>query len=583
MSQTSTTSHCPSCGRYVGPHAACPYCGAHLTGRTSIRVVKIAAVLLATVGIAALWLAATRAQVPLIQIGQAGATMNMAYVRLEGHCTQAPTYDPASDYLSFWIEDDTGEMRVSAYRAETRQIIAEGRVPALGDLVEVAGTLRVREDFLALTLNVPEQLKITRAEPVEREIGSIAPEDQFLRVRVRGQVREVYEPYDGLTLITVRDESGAIPVAVSADLVALSGLTPTLSAGQPVEVVATVSLYGDTPQLVPASTADIVAPVQPVAAAVEKWIGELTTSDVGRLVIVRGGVVQVESFSTGVKLTLDDGTGEVVALLWQSLYDGLPGGAAADCANPLDVGAEIQVQGEVSQYRGELELIPELAEDVQLLVAAPPPAETNIGALTLADVGRVVTLRGTLGLPDPFSAGVKFLLDDGAGQLTLLLWSNVFESAPAGLEAGAQVVVTGEIAEYRGELELVPRNGGEIEVSGAGGAIPTPASAPTPTPTPEAKVEAQPIGDVTAADVGQTLTLEGALGPPETFSAGVKFSLDDGTGTIILLLWQNVYDAIPDAGRLVEGATVRVTGEIEEYRGDLEIIPEADRVMIIEE
>ncbi|MDY7075565.1 MAG: hypothetical protein SXV54_01445, partial [Chloroflexota bacterium] len=120
----STTSNCPSCGRYVGPYGdkACSYCGAHLTGRTSIRVVKIAAITLATVGLVALWLAATHAEVPLIQIGQAGSTMNMAYVRLEGHCTRAPSYDPESDYLSFWMEDDTGEIRISAYRAETREI-----------------------------------------------------------------------------------------------------------------------------------------------------------------------------------------------------------------------------------------------------------------------------------------------------------------------------------------------------------------------------------------------------------------------------------------------------------------------------
>ena len=168
-------SHCPSCGRYVGPHAdtACPYCGARLTGRISIRVVKTAAALLATVGLAVLWFAATRAEVPRIMIGQSGATMNMAYVRLEGRCTRAPTYDPESDYLSFWIEDDTGEIRISAYRAETREIIEQGHVPALGDWVEVAGTLRVREDFLSLTINVPEQLKVTRAEPVDRAIGVI--------------------------------------------------------------------------------------------------------------------------------------------------------------------------------------------------------------------------------------------------------------------------------------------------------------------------------------------------------------------------------------------------------------------------
>jgi DNA/RNA endonuclease YhcR with UshA esterase domain len=569
---TMPTSHCPSCGQYVGPHEACPYCGAHLTGRTSIRAVKIAATLLATVGLAVLWFAATHAEVPTIEIGQTGATMNMAYVRLEGHCTRAPSYDPESDYLSFWIEDDTGEIRVSAYRAETRQVIAEGRVPALGDLVEVAGTLRVREDFLSLTINVPEQLEITRAQPVERQIGTIVPEDQYLRVRVRGQVREVYKPYEGLMLITVRDETGSIPVAVSEDLVALSGISPTLSfsTSQPVEVVATVSLYGDTPQLVPASLADVVSLSQPVPVAVEKQMGELTAAEVGELVVVRGAVTGVDPFSSGVKLTLDDGTGALVVLLWQSVYDVPPDAAAS----ALDVGAEVQVQGEISQYRGELELIPELAEDVRVLAVAPPPAETPIGALTASDVGRVVTLRGTLGPPVPFSSGVKFILDDGGGQITLLLWTNVAEDAPKELGAGTQVIVTGQVAEYRGELELVPRNGNEIEVTGT-------SATPPSTPAPPLEIEARAIGDVTAADVGTTLLLEGTLGEMEIFSAGVKFPLDDGTGTIILLLWQDVYDTIPDADRLVAGVGVEVTGEIEEYRGDLEIIPEADGVWVI--
>jgi len=574
-------SHCPSCGRYVGPHAACPYCGARLTGRIPIHIVKIAAVLLATVGLAVLWLAATRAEAPRVTIGQAGATMNMAYVRLEGRCTRAPTYDPESEYLGFWIADDTGEIYVSAYRAETRQILVQGRVPTLGDRVEVAGTLRIREDFVSLTVNVPEQLQVTRAEPVDRAIGSIAPEDQYLRVRVRGQVRSVYEPYQGLTLITIRDETGSIPIAINEDLVALSTISPTvwpsplallrtgahgkaLYIGQSVEVVAAVSLYGDAPQLVPASVADIVPLSQPVPVAAEKQIGALTTADVGQLALVRGTVTEVDPFSSGVRLTLDDATGAVILLLWQSVYDALPDPAA------LDMGAEVQAQAEVSQYRGELELIPELAEDVQVLATAPPPIETTIGALATGDVGRVVTLRGALGPPDPFSAGLKFLLDDGTGQIILLLWSNVHEGAPEELGAGAQVLVTGEVAEYQGELELIPRNAGEIRVTGTG-EVPSPA-----------KPKARAIGDVTAADVGQALTLVGTLGEPETFSQGVKFPLEDTTGTIILLLWQNIYEAIPDAGLLVAGARVEVVGRIDKFRGDLEIIPEAEGVTVVE-
>ena len=446
-------SHCPSCGRYVGPHPACPYCGARLSGRISLRIVKAVAVLLSTVGLAALWFAATRAGVPLVQIGQAGATTNMAYVRLQGHCTRAPSYDADSEYLSFWIEDDTGEARVSAYRAETQQIIALGRVPALGDRVEVAGTLRVREDYLSLTINVPEHLNVTRAEPVERAIGNIVPEDQYLRVRVRGQVRSTYEPYEGLTLITIRDGTGSIPIAVSEDIVALSGVSPTLSAGQPVEVVAAVSLYHDTPQLVPASIADIVPLSEPVPIAVERRIGELTAADTGQLAIVRGTVADLDPFSAGVKLTLEDATGAITVLLWQSVYEGMGEGFKPG------VGAEIQVQGEVSQYQGQLEVIPEQARDVQVLTpAVSSPAPTPIGTLTAADVGRRVTLRGTLGPPDPFSAGIKFALEDGTGTITLLLWQNVYDAIPdAGrLVAGAQVEIAGRIDEYRGDLEIIP-------------------------------------------------------------------------------------------------------------------------------
>jgi len=449
-------SLCPSCGRYVGPYEACPYCGARLAGRMPVRAVKIAAILLTTVGLVVLWFAATRAQVPLIQIAQAGATMNMAYVRLEGRCTRVPSYNPESDYLSFWIDDGTGEIRVSAYRAETRQIIERVLVPALGDVVEVAGTLRVREDFLALTINVPDQLTITRPDPVGREIGTIEPDDLYLRVRVRGEVRSVYEPYDGLTLIAVRDETGEIPIAVSEDLVALSGALPALSTGQVVEIVAAVSLYGDTPQLVPASVADIVPLDEGARVAVEVRIGELSAEDVGQLVIVRGSVAEVIPFSSGVKLTLDDGSGAVTLLLWQDVYEALPESAA------LGVGAEIEVQGKVSEYEGELEVIPELAEDVRVLAAAPLPEMVTVGALTTADVGRVVTLRGTLGEPDEFSSGIRFLLDDGTGSIILLLWDNVYDDIAEAdrLVSGAQVEVTGRIEEYRGDLEIVPEASG---------------------------------------------------------------------------------------------------------------------------
>jgi hypothetical protein len=76
----------------------------------------------------------------------------------------------------------------------------------------------------------------------------------------------------------------------------------------------------------------------------------------------------------------------------------------------------------------------------------------------------VVRLRGVLGTEERFSKGVRFPLDDGSGEIVLLLWSNVAEEAPAGLGPGSEVVITGEVAEYQGALEIVPRRGEDIEV-----------------------------------------------------------------------------------------------------------------------
>lgn len=561
-------SHCPSCGRYVGPYEACPYCGAHLTGRVPIRAVKIAAIALATIGLAILWLAATRSEVPLISIGQAGATMNMAYVRVEGWVTRGPTYYEDSHYLSFTLADDTGEeIRVSAYRQETDALRTSGRIPALGDWVSVAGTLRVREDSTALTLNVPEHLEISRLEAMEREIGSITADDQFQRVRVQGQVWTVHEPYEGLTLITLRDASGAIDVAVDQSLETLTGELLPVEPGQSVEVLAAVSLYHDTPQLVPAAVMDILLLGETVAVAQEMSIGALTESDAGRMMAVRGTVTEVDPFSAGFKFTLDDGTGEIVVLLWQDTYEGLPDPEA------LATGAQVRAVGEVSVYRGELEVIPERSVDVEVLAPAlsgvegpgAGPVETStaplvpIGELTAERVGETVTVEGEVVGVKSFSGGFKFTLDDGTGQVVLVTWLSAYDGLadPAGLNLGAQVQATGEMDEYEGQLQVVPASGTDVTVLAPGAA----------------EVPLREIGSLTGGDVGSLIAVEGEVTRTEPFSNGYRAWVNDGSGEVMVLLWDNVYQRVPNADGLVVGTRLWAAGIVEEYEGTLEVVP----------
>ncbi len=445
---------CPSCGRFVGPYETCPYCGAHVGKRLSVRVVKGLAILLASVGLVALWWAARHVEIPLLTAERAMGTMNMAYVRLQGDVNRSPTYDPESEYLSFWLDDGTGEVMVSAYRDVTRDLVGSGCVPMLGDEVEVAGTLRVREDFVSLTLNVPDHLTLERPEPLPVRAGALTSLDEGLRVLVSGEVRETFTPYEGLTLITVRDASGEVPVAVDETLTALSGPLPEIVEGQGITVTGTVALYRDEPQIVPASVAEIVLAEAPSEQAVVELrsLGALTEADEGAWVGAQGHVVALTGFKGGVKATLDDGTDQALLLLWSSVHNALPDPTA------LDVGAQVEVEGRVQVYEGELELVPERAADVRLLVAASDATWVEVAALTEHDVGRVVRLRGVLGTPDTFSSGTKVALDDGTGALTVLLWSNIVEALETPPQAGQMVEVVGEVAVYQDEVELIPRS-----------------------------------------------------------------------------------------------------------------------------
>ena len=552
-------SHCPSCGRYVGPYEACPYCGARIEGRLPIRVVKVAAILLATFGLAVLWFVAVRSPIPQVQAGQVGATMNFAYVRIEGQVVRTPLYYPDSGYLSFMIADDTGEVRVAAYRTTAEGLRAEGRVPAFGDHVSVAGTLRIQGESASLTINVPEHVEVFRPEAEPRTPGSLTPDDYLHRVRVRGQVWSVRQPYDGLTLITLRDATGAVEVAVPESLERLTGELLPLEPGQSVEAVGTVDLYRETPQIVPASVMDVVLLPEEVPVAEPVRVGMLIEADVGRMVEVSGTVTWADPFSAGFKFGLDDGSGEVTVLLWQDTYEGLIDPAA------LTTGAQVRAVGEVSTYRGEIEVIPQRSMDVEVLApgaretAEPAAPEVPLSALNLDRVGETVTVQGTVVDVASFSGGFKFTLDDGTGQVVLLLWLPIYDelAAPAGLNLSAQVRATGRVEEYEGTLQVVPASGADVEVLATG----------------QAKAPLREIGLLTVDDVGMQVAVEGAITRIEPFSGGQRVWIDDGTGEIMLLLWDNVYRRVPGRDRLVPGAWVQAVGIVEEYEGRLEVIP----------
>lgn len=192
--------------------------------------------------------------------------------------------------------------------------------------------------------------------------------------------------------------------------------------------------------------------------------------------------------------------------------------------------------------------------------ATPVVVLTPIGEITAERSGEEVTVEGTVVGTESFSAGFKFTLEDGTGQIVLLMWHNVYDDCwdAASINLGATVRATGEIGQYEGELQIEPGFGGDVKaIEGAA-----------------AWATLREIGSLSGADEGQRVMIEGEVVRVEGLSSAVKVFVGDETGEVMVFIWRNVLDRIPNNTALgTEGSRVRVVGTVEVYRSNLEVVP----------
>ncbi len=137
---------CFSCERYIGPADVCPYCGADAARAPALRALRYAALVLTVAGLAWLSVSARHREPPVVAIGRIAATMNFARIRIVGEVQRNAYVSPRRgepDYFSFVVADDSGEVRVQAWRDVAAALAAADRVPSQGDRVEVEGRVRI--------------------------------------------------------------------------------------------------------------------------------------------------------------------------------------------------------------------------------------------------------------------------------------------------------------------------------------------------------------------------------------------------------------------------------------------------------
>jgi DNA/RNA endonuclease YhcR with UshA esterase domain len=444
-------------------------------------------------------------------------------------------------------------------------------------------------------------VQVSRTQPVavsRLPLVDISADRVGQTVTTEGQIVRATRFSSG-TKFTLQDGESRLSLVFWQNLLDACPCKGDLTPGAWVSVQGQVKVYRDELEIVPGHAEDVVfLDMRALPRVKRREIDSLSEADLGRYYEIEGQIVAVDPFSKGVRWTVDDGTGTIVVTVWQDVL--------APLSMSFDVGTGVQVRGEVAVYEGTLEIIPVEPGDLLWLASAVPPTTTvsptptvfitptstaqstptvptvtptstpaptrtpaptptpvvttRTGDVTAMLIGQEVMIEGRIVEARNFSSGVKFYVDDGSGKLALWVLQELYTQLPdtAGWIVGSTVRARGLVQEYRDEIEIVPQKIDDLMLLAAA------------TPAPVIIIR---MGDLTAANVGEQVVVEGAIVEVQPFSAGIKCLLDDGSGRIVLLLWQEIYDAVPDKDRLAAGLTVRVRGEIDEYRGELEIVP----------
>ena len=127
---------CPACNRFTGPVPVCPYCDIQIPMPPALRLIKAAAILLASAGLSGLWLSASRLQPPIVRIADISPSMNYARVRIAGRVAGAPRSGRNDGSIHFTVNDGTGRLRIYADVAPTEELTS-------GDGIAVTGSIKI--------------------------------------------------------------------------------------------------------------------------------------------------------------------------------------------------------------------------------------------------------------------------------------------------------------------------------------------------------------------------------------------------------------------------------------------------------
>jgi RecJ-like exonuclease len=268
-------------------------------------------------------------------------------------------------------------------------------------------------------------------------------------------------------------------------------------------------------------------------------INAITTKDKGETLTVEGEITSSRAFKGGMRYVVKDDAGEITMVIFDRVLKQLP-----QHGELLD-GAVVNVTGKIDFYNEEAQIVPARKGDVMIVTAAPQPETFAIQDLGNAEIGKTVAVSGMVIEASNFSAGFKLNLADDTGDISVVLFENVWDGlkAPNEVNVGAVLSVTGKVNEYKDALEIAPASSASVVV------ISAPAMRDVPTKT---------LGAVNGNDHNAVVRVNGEVAAVEPFENGVNVLLKDESGTQKLRL----YNVVAKRVKLSAGDAVSVIGRV---------------------
>jgi len=506
MNETAHTAGqgtvCPSCNRFVGAYDRCPYCGTSIPKRISLRALRCLALLVAITGVVCLHLMAMYRDIPTVKIADISPAMNFGYKRIIARASQPIRFYRDGDKISgcmLTIEDDTGELRVRAYRPVAEELNRRGISIRKGDRISIAGTLQVLEDSPRMLLQSPDQLEILEsAHVLDLALGELGGISEVRPVRVKASVEHIIPPRSERApyRIVLRDGTGSGNLIVWPQQFEAIPEEHRPLPGSFVDVRATVSSYRGAPQLQLDDPRDLIrlaqasasdaAPAEPPAPPLTP-LADISSADIGRSLRIAATIADVRTPPPGSRapytVTLHDGPARQTLVFWKDVYDRLPNPAA------LAPGSRLQATVSVAEFRGRLQLQVRDASKLSLQpsqapiqsptpsaqsitstpsIPSPPPPAQDPATVNRATVGDQLTIQGRVISLAPAASErspYRLTLSGNAGTATVVIWSDAWRQIPETHRpiTGMLLRVSGQVGEFKQFKELRVRRGSDVQ------------------------------------------------------------------------------------------------------------------------